>query len=427
MRIFFKSFVAFGLLLALASACNPVPRATVSPTVAAPAATAISTQPPTAEIPAPAIAGLQMLDATNGWAWTSSNHLLRTTNGGQTWADRTPEGQVWLYGFFSLDPQNAWLPVFLPDSNRFGMLHTADGGLTWTQYPYGPASNLHFTNTTNGWAKDTSVGAGNMFITLSETQDGGATWTHTPITPPQPEYGFPPGTLHLCSMCNDSFYYDPVRMVIISGDMATMQPGGSVRMQISFDLGKNWQSQNLPLPKEEMDALVSPDQAVFFDNNNGLLPVHLIKTNSDGSYMYQRLALYRTQDGGANWSLLPGVLDNAAPYTPMQIVSMNDIIVLCGNALCATHNGAQTWQTITSKLDFTQTDKRQLTSLDFIDANTGWVLLSEDDLTTLYKTVDGGATWTQIKPLLAASTPPTTVIDDSIPTPTLIPTPTPEP
>ena len=115
-----------------------------------------------------------MIDANNGWAWTNAQRLLRTSDGGLTWTDRTPEGQVGAEGAFYLDAQTAWLPIYLQDSSRNGLLHTSDGGQTWTQYPYGPSSGLHFTDATQGWAVQAGFGAGNAYYNLSETQDGGA-------------------------------------------------------------------------------------------------------------------------------------------------------------------------------------------------------------------------------------------------------------
>ena len=431
----FTLFLAIGVLVTMFSGCNSFQRTPSQPTsqpTTLPATPIVTdTVPPISATaaPVPSIEGLHMLDADHGWAWTNAQRLLYTSDGGQTWTDRTPAGQVGAEGAFYLDAQTAWLPIYLQDSSRNGLLHTSDGGQTWTLYPYGPSSGLHFTDTTQGWAVQAGFGAGNAYYNLSETQDGGATWEPVPAIPPQPETGLPAGTIHLCNLCNDSFYFDPARMIVVYGDMGSMQPGGSVRVRVSFDLGKTWQAQNLPLPEADAGALVSPGGTVFFDAGSGFLPVHLIKTNSDGSYPYasQRLAFYHTHDGGASWSLLPGVLDNVAPYAPVQIVSSEDIFVLCGNALCASHDGAHTWQSLASNLDFTQTDQRSIAQLDFLNASTGWALEMENEVATLYKTADGGRTWTQIAPRITASAPVTTHIDTSIPTPTLIPTPTPEP
>ena len=440
----FKLLILIGVLLPLCAGCTPTkqgtpqsitpqpttllsstPRPTIS-TSSTPTVMDTATSLPTMKVPAPPIMSLHMIDVDNGWAWTNSGHLLRTTDGGAIWIDRTPAGQVWPDGSFFLDIQTAWLTIYLQDSSRFAVLHTVDGGQTWTQYPYGPASGLHFVDALQGWAEVYDVGAGNVYITLSDTKDGGATWMPVPVIPPQPENGLPPGTVHLCNICTDSFYYDPGRMVIVYGDMAAMQPGGSVRMQVSFDFGKIWHTQNLPLPKENRDALVAPSQLTFFDDKNGILPVHLAKMKDDGSYAYQRLAIYATQDGGSSWSLLSSVLDNVATYLQAQFTSPKDFYVLCGNELCATHDSAQTWKPVPSNLDFTQTDTRSVSIIDFSNPNTLWASVMENESTTLYITTDAGATWSQINPFVATSNPVTINIDTNIPTPTPIPTSTPE-
>jgi photosystem II stability/assembly factor-like uncharacterized protein len=401
-----------------------------------PTATDTSTPLSVTAVAIPPIESLQMIDGENGWAWAGSVKLLRTTDGGQTWIDRTPEGQVSPLGSFFLDAKTAWLSVYFAGSNRFGLLYTSDGGQIWTQYPYGGpqtaagvATGLHFTDMRNGWAEDEDVAAGNVYFTLSGTVDGGETWAPIPITPLQPEIGLPPGTVHLCGLCEDRFYYDPGRMIIIYGDMLTMQPGGSVRIKVSFDLGKIWQTQILPLPEEDADLLVAPDQPVFYDEKNGFLPVHLVKMNSDGTTAYQHLALFRTQDGGASWSFLPGAPDNLSILPSPQIISpdIQNIFAWCGNVLCVTQDGAQTWQRVVSNLDFTQSDERSVATLDFLDASLGWVLMKENDATPLYKTIDGGRTWTKINPEIVASAQVITKVDTSLPTPTPIPTGTFEP
>ena len=365
-----------------------------------------------------------MLDVDNGWAWTNSARLLRTTDGGQTWTDRTPAGQVMSDGFFPLDAQAAWLSIYLQDSNRFGLLHTVDGGQTWAEYPYGPASALHFTDSLNGWAEPGEGAAGSIYYFLSLTRDGGKTWRAVPVIPPYPDASLPAGGVHLSS--TDSFYYDPARMLAVFGDMITMQARGSVRLQVSLDLGKTWTAQNLPLPENYQEALVNPYRAVFFNDNSGLLPVSLVKMNNDGSFVYQRLVFYSSRDNGASWKLAPGGL-NAAQYTQMQILSPRDIFVLCGSALCASQDGAQTWSTVASNLDFSQSGSRSVSALDFVDSQTGWVVIQENETSTLYKTSNAGVTWELQTPKLAASTPVTVSVDASIPTPTPIPMPTLEP
>jgi photosystem II stability/assembly factor-like uncharacterized protein len=365
---------------------------------------------------------IHMLDVQDGWAWTTSFQLLHTTDGGLSWIDRTPTGYQYGDGFF-LDAQHAWLSLYLSESNRFGLLYTDNGGQSWVEYPEAPMSGIHFANTLDGWAVSPDVGAGNVYFTLSQTSDGGKTWAPIPVMPPSPEPGLPPGTIHLCNICNDAFYYDPRRMVIVYGDLGSMEPGGALRMEVSFDLGNTWQSLNLPLPQGETDALVAPAAPVFFGDGQGILPIHLIKMNPDGSLGEQKMVFYATSDGGASWSQLPTLLDSMQWYASVQVDQAGDVFIICGNSLCASHDMARTWQTLSSNLDFTSTDTRSVSEVDFVNSSTGWVLVQENETSSLYQTSDGGLHWELLSPILEPAAPPTVSIDTSIPTPTPVPTP----
>lgn len=439
MHFKFTLFLAIGVLVITFSGCNSFQRLPSQPTSqpttlpATPIVTDTVTPVSATAAPVPSIAGLHMLDANNGWGWTITQRLLRTSDGGLTWMDRTPgKGGSVDEAFFS-DNQTGWMPIFLPDTHLTGLFHTTDGGQTWSQLSYEPVNGvrglvrLKFRDATHGWAIEENLFMSReAYYHLSETQDGGVTWKPIAVNPPKPELGLAPGMIHLCEHCNDRFYYDPSRMIIVYGDMELMQPGGSVRMQVSFDLGKNWQTQNLPLPKESADAAVAPYEPIFFDDKNGLLPVDLVKKIKGGEYVYQRLVFYATQDGGSSWSLRSGVIDHLdSPDVSLNMVSPQDVYAYCGHELCASHDGTRTWQVVASNLDFTMTytgvTKRTLQFLSFLNDRTGWVSVRENEVTTLYKTADGGKTWNKITPSIIVSTPVTINIDTSIPTPTLIP------
>jgi len=359
---------------------------------------------------------IHMMDAQHGWAWAMTGRLLRTIDGGKTWIDRTPGGYYSNDGFF-LDAQNAWLPVhLLADFNRIGLLRTIDGGQSWVQYPQGPASGLYFVDAQHGWAVSGDIAAGSVFFSLSQTKDGGKTWAPISVKTQESEAGFPPGTIHLCNICNDAFYYDPSRLMIIYGDLGTLEPTGAVRTKVTFDMGNTWQTKNLPLPQGESDALVAPNLPVFFNNNDGLLPVHLLK-NNEGSFSEQKMVFYATSDGGASWSQLPNILDSVQWFTSIQVDPSYDIFIICGSSLCASHDMARTWQTLSSNLDFTPTDTHAVSEIDFIDSATGWALVQGNEATSLYQTTDGGLYWVLLSPLLVPAPPPTVTIDTSIPTP----------
>jgi photosystem II stability/assembly factor-like uncharacterized protein len=432
------SFLLIDILsLLIFSACSPTSQTTPSPSLPSTevSPTPLPTQsskaytatPPAATgTPITGLTSIRMIDAQSGWAW-AAGRLLHTADGGETWIDRTPAGyQFTDIGFF-LDAQNAWLPVYLSEDNRFGLLYTADGGQTWAQYPQGPASGLHFTDALHGWAVSGDVGAGNVYFSLSQTSDGGKSWATIPVKPQSPEPDLPPGTIHLCNICNDAFYYDPTRLVIVYGDLGSMQPSGEVNMQVSFDLGNTWQALQLPLPQGETDTLVDPNPPVFFSNQDGLLPIHLLKMNPDGSFGEQKFAFYATTDGGVSWSQLPSILEGVSAFTPIYVDASQDAFVICGSALCASHDGGHSWQALSSNLDFTTSDTRAITGINFVDSSNGWVLVMDNETTSLYETTDGGVHWAELSPLLVPAAPPTVSIDTSIPTPTPVPTATLEP
>ena len=440
MNIFSKFWRVSGILLLALAGCSPLspgtqPLATPAVTNSAtlPPMAIVSATPPATTAPAPPFTGLHMLDAQNGWAWADSGQLLRTSDGGRTWIDRSAgAGSQPLSGTY-LDDQTAWLPTYDSTTNQGGLLQTSDGGQTWTQISYGPANpafpeyGLHFLNAQNGWAESADVGAGNIYYTLYGTQDGGKTWAALPVKGPSAEAGLPPGTIHLCNICEDSLYYDPARLVIVHGGEASMQSTGSVQMQVSFDQGSSWKEHDLPLPRNAADAIVGHTSATFFNDGSGLLSVQLMKLDSTNNISSQRLVFYASPDGGTTWSLLPGQLDDVGNFPLVQVIDSQNLLAVHGSSLYTSHDGAQTWQKIASNLDFTQNDSRTLLAMDFVDPMTGWTLIKHDNVSLLYHTTDGGASWEQLNPRAAASAPVKVNLNPGLPTLTPLPTPTLEP
>jgi hypothetical protein len=199
-----------------------------------------------------------MLNAQAGWAWSNTGRLLQTEDGGNSWVDRTPEG--FQYIVLALSRRTDWLaPVFARQQPLWALLPMV---ANLRRSISGPL-RLALQGCLNGWAVSGDLGAGNVYFSLFQTKDGGKTWAPIPVKPQSPEPGLTTGTIHLCNICNDSFYYDPGRLIIVYGDLGSMEPTGSVQMQVSFDLGTTWQTHNLPLPQGEADTLVSPNQRSF--------------------------------------------------------------------------------------------------------------------------------------------------------------------
>ena len=256
---------------------------------------------------------------------------------------------------------------------------------------------FHFDTKTDGWAEAYDVGAGQATIGFYETHDGGVNWNQVMLSSP-PE-AMLPGFLHTCNICGDAVYYDPTRLIIVPGDMAT-EPSGSVRLSISSDLGMTWKKIVLPFPSSKYAyGLVSPGDPVFFDAQNGLLPVVIVKFNSDGSKAYSDLAVYITHDGGLTWKNSSAVVEDVGWMGRIDFASSDDAFVACGNNLCVSHDGTATWQTVTSNLNFSENGGTEYVwRFDFVSASLGWAITTDGTNYSLWKTADSGQTWTNLSP-----------------------------
>ena len=368
------------------------------------------------------LTGLQMIDTSVGWGFDlilgSAGHILRTTDGGRSWMDVTPPNLPLTAGTFFLDAQSAW--IYDSNNPEDYLVHTSDGGKTWTQLiqflptlPFGAAANIGgweimFVNEKDGWAESYwSNMSQETDVTLYGTSDSGATWNRIMLSDP-PDATYPsnnPGDLGLCFPCIDQVYIDPMRMIVFYGDLPGEIPSGSAvdvsDVSLSTDLGKTWKDQTLPLPGPTFAGdRVSPLQPVFFNEKAGLLPFDIIYTsqnNPDGSQA-EGLAVYVTHDGGLTWIPNPTVLGDVKPWTEDKVdfVSMQDIFAVCGSDLCATHDGAHTWQHLHANLNF-DTDA---SAIDFVSPSIGWALKTklDDSSSSLWETTNGGAIWTQLSP-----------------------------
>jgi photosystem II stability/assembly factor-like uncharacterized protein len=389
----------------------------VAPTQAMPSPTPIpSTQtalPPTeTKVAGPLItlSQIHMLDATNGWGWGPNTdttfRLLRTTDGGQTWMDVSPKPDLaGYYGSFFLNDQVAWVPYTDPVSNATGYMRTVDGGKTWKTMPTNDTlqmGQVQFTTINDGTVEVANVGAGNAYIVFYQSNDGGATWKPILLTSPSPEQSLPAGTIHLCNICGDQLYYDATRVVISHGTMAN-EPNGIFSLEISTDLGLHWKDIKLPLPdKKYAKGMLGPQSPTFF-GQNGILPVNIMEYNTDGTLGYSALVFYTTSDGGQTWSVAPGILETNSMFDTVHVLSDQVAFVRCGKDLCSTTDGAHTWKTLPTSLDFDMANggSEYVSQYAFTSPTDGWAVAGQDPATTVWKTTDGGLTWTKLAPTLA--------------------------
>ncbi len=374
-------------------AASPTPLPTETPS-----AQAATSTPPGASLPSGTavpfpqdIQQVWMVDESNGWAADAANRLFRTADGGESWYSVTVPGQYIARLSAFLDSTHVWLA----DPQR-GLWRTTDGGLTWTHLTdiglptKGVEPFYQFTSPNDGLVEVSGFGAGDRYNQLFETHDGGASFHAISVVGPTNEMGLAEGVAQYCRLCGNALYYSSSRTVIVEGGLE--KPPGTVRVRQSTDLGQHWSESRLPLLAGYEDALVVALPLAFQSDGRGYLPIRLLKYNANGK-AYDIVAIYTTSDGGTTWSLPTTVLSNAEPF--MLNFNDLDVEVLCGGDLCISHDGAQTWETITPNVDFSYTDTHYVQEMTFLTPLSGWILMWESPATyELYRTDDGGATWT---------------------------------
>ena len=375
-----KRILSFLFLFSLLTACGtahqiPIP-VTQGPTLA----------PPTLSAPvsaAPAFTAIHMLDTMNGWAITDTG-VVRTNDGGITWHDVTPSGVTKLgFGipFYFLDSNHGWVVAANPSNPSGGTLYrTQDGGSTWQSSAVNFfMGTMVFINASNGWMMaDLGPGAGSDPVAIFQTTDSGQTWKQTYINDPtQPNAGttLPFGGL------KDGITPIDMKNAWVGG---ITYNNGVIYLYQTQDGGQTWKLQPVQVPAGYEQAQFETVGPQFVTAADAYLSVHV--TNQYGTLM----AVYYSHDGGLNWALTPTLIPNGGT---MNFVSATDGFVWNGTDFYVTHDGAKTWATVSPGIAFGD----NFSGMDFISTTTGFVLTNNVAGTrVLYKTVDGGATWTVV-------------------------------
>ncbi len=145
-----------------------------------PTATRTPTPTPTATTPPPNagvwtlqwrgaddLLGLEFLDSQTGWAAGKSGHVMRTSNGGQTWAYRQVSPAVDVEAVDFVDASQGWLA-----GAEGHIWRTSDGGVSWSGQntpTLNRLTDLQLLDASTGWA----VGRGGAIL---RTTNGGQNW-----------------------------------------------------------------------------------------------------------------------------------------------------------------------------------------------------------------------------------------------------------
>jgi len=266
-----------------------------------------------------------MVTRTTGWGIghtaSSGALILTTTDGGQTWEDRTPPDPL---ASDPVEAESAW--GYFADENTALVLYasqsgsslteapviwrTADGGNTWqASAPLSITGNeawftpeaFAFADGQTGWLL-VHVGAGmsHDYSELFTTADGGATWVR--IADP---YGSGLQSLH-----NTGIAFADPQFGWVTKDNLGVMPGAFLEQ--TADGGATWEDVFLP-PPPDFDWVNNLSQCatqspVFLTPQTGLVIVNCQTFDENPP----RTWIYRTTNRGADW---PG--GNCPPPQPV--------------------------------------------------------------------------------------------------------------
>jgi photosystem II stability/assembly factor-like uncharacterized protein len=336
-------------------------------------------------------ASMSMINASTGWAaGSTTDRILRTTDGGAHWDDVTPKtAKAGTWATYFLDANNAWLASSLqpgsgsPDFS-VTIYRTADGGRSWQQAGRAAAkegwpASLDFVDTAHGWLFMRLGGAaGSEGVVVYETANGGTTWDKNPEADPSGNPG------HLPLRCTK---VAPVFLNSTTGWIpGACNAGGGPFLYVTHDVGHTWFDAGLSLPAGYIGSCMCEISSLrFSDPRTGVFVLDIY--GADG---LPHTFLYTTHDAGASWQ--------AGPTLPANCYTVDFINATIGwtldaktNTILGTSDGGQHWATVGT---IPTNSNAVVMDFQFVTSQVGWALGADSRGLPILKTSDGGQTWT---------------------------------
>ncbi len=363
---------------------------------------------------------VDFVDAGNGWAvgGLSINGsifgpaapaavILHTTDGGQTWTQQTSPVAQCLNDVHFVSVQEGWA---VGDAGT--VLHTLDAGATWTPQTSGVPGALvsvAFADATHGYASGSSESSGTTYF-LS-TADGGATWVRVKG---QSRYGMDLSSLavdatgavwglegadgmgnfsNLLRSRDGGAHWRTIEVAGVWGQSLVVAGAGDIWMS-----GTDWET-DIPCEVRSTDSGITWQRRAL---GNDMIELHAVATNGAGSGCAVGSTIVNSADDGRTW--YQRVSDPAWGAANLDFVSATEgwgafgdasfiWWTLAGVARPITPYGGTLWHTSDGATWAPRTlpTDRLLMDVDFADTEHGWAVGQSG---AIVHTDDGGATWT---------------------------------
>ncbi len=313
------------------------------------------------------------------WAGAASGGIWRSADGGSSWAAMDDQLPTLAIGCVVTHPTNSNIIYIGTGEGSFnvdavdgvGVLKSIDGGDTWTQ------TGLSFLLSQGESVNEMVIDPNNTNVLIAATRDGiyrtadaGTTWTRTLGTS--------------SGWDGKEVVFDPSNSNTVY--VALGYPWGNSNNGIykSTNNGVTWTQLTTGLPASTSMGRVS--LAISASNSNTLY-AGIANTINNGSAL---LGIYRTTDGGSNWTLQsnsPNHYNSQGWYNNVIAVDPTNVSIVYsgGTNIYKSTNDGVTWSTITNGIH-----------VDFhaIAFNAGAVYVGNDG--GIYKSTTAGSSWTSL-------------------------------
>lgn len=323
------------------------------------------------------VKNVQFTDQNNGWISTFQGAIYRTVDGGQNWSTSLTPNAESINDMQFINSTIGYL------ATSDGLLKTSDGGQTWTLTNFGTSvvSCVFFVDEMNGRI---SRGTGLNYY----TSDGGNTWTSVSydqdytlnfygLTFVDALTGWSVGEIGTIRRTNDGgnswqFQVNPLTVPLYAVDFNTSTNGWVIgaggKIAATSTGGATWSAQTSGTSETLFDVdFISVTTGIVVGANGKII---------------------RTTNGGTSWTDIPsGTVNN---LRSVHFATASDgYIVGFANTILKTTNGGTSWTSISNPA-FATTN---FLAVYFIDASTGIAVGTNG---VIIKTTNGGTTWTQI-------------------------------
>jgi photosystem II stability/assembly factor-like uncharacterized protein len=350
---------------------------------------------------------IHMIDPNQGWGIgvvpQSSDHIFRTKDGGNTWQDVTPPEpapaanvQLRATGAFG-DTASAWVVYSqaAPAAPAQPVLiwYTRDGGSSWKYglldtstgtFEFFSPSDLVFEDGQHGWML-AHVGAGMMhdYVSIAATTDGGLTWQFL-LTPTSDNYNL------ACFKNGMAFTDAKTGWLAVDCNGVDPQP----YLYRTADGGSTWQELDIPAPPGTSDFFNSYSCGMHyptvFSPTSAIFAMRCLDT---ATYKVDRDYLYRTSDAGHTWQIYAFPTGFTMTDAGGSLYFAGDQAGLAfSRKIYKTSDGGQNW----SLINQVNWDGQ----FSFLDLNTGWAAVNNLGLYALVKTTNGGKSISLLKPVV---------------------------